>query len=199
MAATSSPDECDDECVTEVEEHEVSLLQMPWQDILYRHVFSYLSMRELFVLRAAGPLGYQCIQEYFTCCQCVDVTRLGAKFNQNTFHIITCNNCSLRRLVLRNANNWLSDKVLVPVLAANRKLVSLDLTNCTSITHAAMETVAISCKCLEELLLRDCHWLSPESVVLLATNCTLLQHVDMTGCWEVNDDALVVLVMYCSQ
>ena len=181
------------------EEDEADLLHIPWEDVLYRHVFSYLSMNDLFMLRATGKLGHQCVQDYFTCCPCVNVTRLGPKFNEKTFHIITSDNCSLRRLVLRNAKNWLTDKVLVPVLGANQKLVSLDLTNCTSVTNASMQKAAISCGALEELRLRDCHWLSPESVVVVAMNCTQLRHVDITGCWEINDDALIVLVMYCAQ
>lgn len=180
----------------EEEEYVTGLFSLPWEDVLFQCVFPFLSINELFMLRATSTLAHKCVQLYFSCFPVVNITRLGSRFNENTFRIITEYNCSIQRLVLRNCKNWLTDRLLVPVVGANHKLVSLDLTNCTSITNSSMQKVAISCPRLQEIRLRDCHWLSPDSVVVIGMNCHQLRLVDMTGCWEVNDDALIVLVMH---
>ena len=62
-----------------------------------------------------------------------------------------------------------------------------------------MHVLAVNCKDLRTLILRECHWLSAEGLTVIALNCRQLQSVDMTGCWNVNDEAITVLVMSCKR
>ncbi|ELU17013.1 hypothetical protein CAPTEDRAFT_118503 [Capitella teleta] len=183
----------------EIHDEPFNILTLPWEDVLFPHVFIFLGINDLFKVRATCSLGHQCVEEYFTCIMVVNTVRLSSKFNAESFRIVSSNARCIRRLLLRNCKTWLTDRELVPVLGANQKLLSIDLTNCTNVTNSSIQKLAISCTALEELRLKDCHWLSADSIVVLGMNCQQLKYVDIAGCWEVTDDALGILLMRASK
>ena len=118
---------------------------------------------------------------------------------EGTFRILTQDRCNLQTLNLRNAKDWLTDPIFIPLLKNNQRLQLLDLTNVTSLTNSSIQVLAMNCLDLRTLILRECHWLSPEGLTVVALNCTQLKSVDITGCWNVNDEAISVLVMSCKK
>ena len=118
---------------------------------------------------------------------------------EGAFKILTQDRCNLQTLNLRNAKDWLSDQIFMPLLRNNRRLQLLDLTNVTSLSNSSIQVLAVNCLDLRTLILRECHWLSAEGLTVIALNCRELQSLDITGCWNVNDEAITVLVMSCKK
>nr|UUF95170.1 ubiquitin-ligase jetlag-like protein [Platynereis dumerilii] len=189
--------ESDSEQQENTQTQSVQLLDLPWEDVLFRQVFTCFTLPELFKLRAVNTLCHKCVSEFFTCCPVVNLVRISNIITAQAFGTATYNNYGLKVLVTRQSKGWLTDSVLVPALDVANRLLKLDLTGCTSISNASIQKVAISCPQLEEVSLRDCHWLSKEGVIVLAMNCHQLQRVDITACWEVDDESIIILTTFC--
>ena len=141
----------------------------------------------------------QCVDQYFNCLTKVDISRYSKTITPAAFTHATHNNYGMRTLIARNAKNWFTDAMLVPALDAASRLVRLDLTNCSTVTNASIQKVAISCPELTDLSLRDCHWLSREGAMVLAMNAKNLEKLDLTGCWELDDESLIMISSLCQK
>lgn len=176
-----------------------TLFDIPWDDVLFQYILPLLPLQTLFQLRRVCTTSLQMIKEYFSKTKDINIARIGGKVTADAFHILTHENTNLVRLNLRNSKAWLTDALLIPVLKCNSRLQLLDLTNCTSVTNAVLQCVAVNCSGLRKLILRDCVWLSPEGVTVIGLYCKDLETIDFTGCWNVNDESLSVLINSCPQ
>ncbi|KAL4240990.1 F-box/LRR-repeat protein 15 [Mactra antiquata] len=178
-------------------EPSVTLFDVPWDDVIFQYILPLLPVQTLFQLRRVSTISLLMIKDYFSQTKEINIARIAGKVTPKAFQILTCDNESLIRLNLRNSKDWLTDELLIPVLKCNPKLQLLDLTNCTSVTNAVLQTTASFCTGIQKLLLRDCVWLSPEGVTVLGLYCKNLDTIDFSGCWNVNDESLTVLVSGC--
>ena len=177
----------------------MTIFELPWTDVIYQYILPMLPVQTLFHLRAVCTTFQRLIQEYFSIAKQLNIARIGGKVTANAFHSLTDESTKLVHVNLRNSKDWLRDSLLTPVLRANDRLQSLDLTNCISISNTTVQIVASFCRELKSLTLRDCVWLSPVGVSALGLNCLQLEQIDLSGCWNVDDESIIVLVKGCSR
>lgn len=168
----------------------ISLLDLPWEDIIFRYILPGLPLTTQFKLRLVSKDYRQLISAYFRTCRTCNICREVNHISSKAFVILTENNTSLTTLVLRNAKNWLTDGLLLPVLENCPKLLKIDLTNCSSISNSCLQTISTNCSHVTSLMLRECHWVSEAGITNVLLNCPDISHLDLTGCWQLNDDVV---------
>lgn len=60
-------------------------------------------------------------------------------------------------------------------------------------------SVAMACRILTVIILKECSEITDVSVNAIATNCSLLCKVDLTGCVRVTLQAIIQLITFCKQ
>ena len=171
---------------------------LPWEDVLYKYVLPRLTLPELFGLRCCSRQANTCVDQYFTCCRCLNLVHVSARVTPATFRLMTPGNACLQQMILRNCK-WLTDTLVVPVVDPAHLLHTLDLSNCTGLGNASLQKVAISCPNLAVLLLRDCHWVSTDGMLVITLHCRNLTRLDITACWEIDDDTVITLAKMCDK
>lgn len=180
----------------EEDEDAVGLFDLPWEDVLFKKVLPLLPLSHLFKFRTVCWTAKELITNFFCQTKSLNLCPVAFRMTANAFHIMTDNNAGLEAIVLRNAKDWLSDDLFIPLIQRSPKLVKVDLTNCMTIRNTCLQALAGSCMNLKELYLRDCRWVCNEGIKALSYNCKNLEKLDITGCWEVNDSALEVIAIY---
>ncbi|XP_060079973.1 F-box/LRR-repeat protein 15-like [Ylistrum balloti] len=174
----------------------LSLFDLPWEDVLFRNVLPFLPLPTLFKFRTVCKTAKELITNYFSQTKSLNLCQVAFRMTSSAFHIMTDNNFSLEMIVMRNAKDWLSNELFLPLINNSQRLIKVDLTNCQTVNNVCLQALSGTCKNLKELYLRDCHWVSVEGVKAVSLNCKNLEKLDLTGCWEVNDNALVVIAIY---
>lgn len=177
----------------------MSVLDLPWHDVVFRHILPCLTLQNQVQLRNVSKRFREMLTEFFRTNNILDLSRCAGKMNKEAFNIISKDNFLLQTLVLRNAKGWLRDDMLQEILIRNTRLRKLDLTNCSSVSNTSLQVLALNCPDLHTLILYDCHWTSVEGMTAVALNCRGLEHVDITGCWCINDDVIILLALHCKK
>ncbi|XP_046325923.1 F-box/LRR-repeat protein 15-like [Haliotis rufescens] len=174
----------------------VTFFSLPWEHVICRHLFPFLSVKEVFQLRVISTQFRDIVDTFFRTTFTLDLSRVAARVTSEAFVLMSHNNLCLKKLTLINSKDWLSDTVLKPVLLNNPYLLKVDLTNCSNLTNLCVNVLAVNCHALQLLVLRDCHWVSKEALTGLLVNCRELEHVDLTGCWNLDDEVISQLIVY---
>ena len=177
----------------------VRLFDIPWEQVLCKHLLPFFSLKDLFHLRGLCTEFRDLIDCHFSLAFTVNTTQCSATFSQIAFSVLTRRNCCLKELVLCNARDWLSDETLIPVLQNNPSLEKVDLSNCLSLSNASLYSVGAQCRKMRILSFRGCVWVSGAGLISLIANKLPLEHVDLCGCWDLNDDDIITLAMECPQ
>jgi hypothetical protein len=178
-----------------------TLLDLPWEDVIYRHILNRLDWKTLFNLRQVSRECKHLVEDYFSVIRVLDFSKpcMASKMNAVIFGLFVDNCHSVKILLLPSTGDWLTDSLLVPFLESNTKLKVIDLTECSSVSNGSMHALSLYSHQLKKLVLKDCHWLNGAALSGIAMNCTDLEYVDLTGCWIVNDEALASLLMHCKK
>ncbi|XP_023214501.1 F-box/LRR-repeat protein 15-like, partial [Centruroides sculpturatus] len=174
----------------------ISLLNIPWNDVLFVYLLPLLNWKDLFRLRRVSSEVLCLVTEYFRSCQSIDLSIVSGQFNAKAFQIISMNNSYIQFLILRNCK-WLNSDLLTPVLKTNESIVHLDISGCSALTNLNLQILATKCRGLKKLSLQNCHWVSATAIMSLALECKNLEYVDLTSCWEVTDESVCKLVANC--
>ncbi|OWF35242.1 F-box/LRR-repeat protein 15-like [Mizuhopecten yessoensis] len=180
----------------EEDEYSLSVFDLPWEDVLFRSILSYLPLTTLFQFRKVCKIAKEMVANYFSQTKYLNLCQVAFRMTSSAFHIMTDNNFSLEVIVMRNAKDWLSNDLFLPLIHNSHRLIKGDLTNCQTVNNVCLQALSSTCKNLRELYLRDCHWVSVEGIKAVSLNCKNLEKLDLTGCWEVNDNAVVVIAIY---
>lgn len=175
----------------------VTLLDIPWEQVLCRHVLPHLSFQELFRLRSVSRQFCELIDVHFSLLFTITTAKYSDTFSATAFSILSGRNFCVKELVLSNAKDWLTDDSLLPVVQNNPLLRTVDLTNCLGISNASLYAIGVNCRNLRWLSLRKCVWVSPAGMLSLITNEQPLEYIDLSGCWNLDDEAVSQLVQYC--
>ncbi|XP_052069535.1 F-box/LRR-repeat protein 15-like [Mytilus californianus] len=175
----------------------IGLFHLPWEDIIFRYIMPCLPLPTQFKLRIVSKDCKELVGAYFRSCKTCNICRVVGQITAKSFVILTEDNTSFTSLVLRNAQNWLTDGLLLPVLEHNSKLQKIDLTHCSSISNSCLHTISIKCSQLTTLSLRECHWVSEAGITVVLMNCPNLKQLDLTGCWLLNDDTVMLIAQVC--
>ena len=175
------------------------LLDLPWEQVLCKHLLPCLPLKDLFRLRCVSQEFRNLVDCHFSLAFTVNTTLCAVTFSRIAFDVLTRRNCCLKELVLCNSRDWLSDEALIAVLQSNNNLRSVNLSNCLSLSNSALYTVGAHCPNLRVLCLRGCVWVSSSGLLSLITNSLPIEHIDLCGCWDLNDDDIINLAMHCRE
>ncbi|XP_077999753.1 uncharacterized protein LOC144452525 [Glandiceps talaboti] len=176
-------------------EERINLLDLPWDDILISRILLFLPMKQLFNLQRVSKHFQELIHQYMASCSVLDFSSIGSKVTKEAFLTAVERTESLRVLSLHNCKGWLKDEILMPVIARNKHLRSVDLGSSSGLTSQSVHCIAVNCCELTSITLSECHWVQAPSMAVLALNCRNLQHVDLTSCWELDDETVITLIM----
>ncbi|GIX71326.1 hypothetical protein CDAR_390031 [Caerostris darwini] len=146
------------------------LLKLPWIDVLFCQVFSRLSPREIFNLRAVNKELYSLVSEYLKGSNVLNFSSVARFVTLEAFKIYTQDSHSLKIINLSNCK-WLYSDALNPVLEANKNLLHLNISNCISVSNSSLQVLANNASELKVLDLSNCHWPSSGAIISIALNC----------------------------
>ncbi|XP_012686581.1 F-box/LRR-repeat protein 15 [Clupea harengus] len=173
------------------------LLDLPWEDVLVTHVFSYLPLRHLVTLQRVSKQFCSFIQVYLANCRTFDLSQVGPHIPKEAFCSILSDNKVLQNLSVQNCSDWISDKELLPVIGQNPHLQRVDMRSCAGLSRHSLVAVSLSCLRLQHLSLAHCEWVDSLSLRSLADHCKGLRSVDLTACRQLKDEAICYLARRC--
>ena len=180
----------------DVHDSQISLLDLPWEQVLCSHVLPFLSTKDLFHFRAASRGCQALVQTHFHLQFHVNTNSLGDRFTPDAFRTMTRDSACLRTLCLRGAKSWLTSDILLPVIASNSRLEKIDLTGCLALSGAVVYSIGINCKGLRHLCLENCVGLVLDNFLSFMQDRSCLEFLDLSGCWNLDDDLVVQLVPF---
>uniref|UniRef100_A0ABM5G067 F-box/LRR-repeat protein 15 n=1 Tax=Pogona vitticeps TaxID=103695 RepID=A0ABM5G067_9SAUR len=172
-------------------------LDLPWEDVLFPHILSYLPLKQLLILQRVSKAFQSLIQLYLTNMRCFDSSQVGPNIPKAAFSALLKDNEVLQRLFLQNCSDWLSDKELLPVIGQNHQLLQIDLNGCVQLSRHALVAISLSCPNLHQLSLAHCEWVDSLSLRSLADHCKELESLDLTACRQLKDEAICYLAQRC--
>ena len=182
--------------IVEKNKNIINLLTLPWQDVVFAHIFCYLSLSDIARIRRTSRSFNELCLTYFKYCVNLDCFPVSSRVTEDAFAQITKNSCCLKRLSVENCKSF-KDATLLGLLQRNSNLTLLNINGCNSLSNASLFAITKYCVNLVQIHFRECRWVSSEGIVTLAKSCQLLEIIDLSGCWEVDDECLVNLVMSC--
>lgn len=198
-ASANGVSEDTDDASEKHEEEELTFLEIPWEDVIFKYIMPCLPLQTKFQMRRVSKQCLEMMTLYFSISRTVNTCRIANKMTAGALSIMTKNNTGLHDLVLRNSKDWLTDPVLIPVLKQNQKLQRLDISNCSFVTNSSLQVLGVNCKNVRTVCLTDCHWVSVEGLTVLAFHCVNIESLDLTGCWGITDEAITLLAMQCKK
>lgn len=175
----------------------VCLFDIPWEQVLCKHLLPCLTLKELFQLRGLSRQFRDLVDCHFSLAFSVNTSLFSATFSSQAFEVLTRNNCCMKELIICSSKDWLTDAVLVPLLQANPGLSKIDISNCTTLSNSTLYTIGAHCRRVTTLNLRGCVWVSRDGLLSVISNRLPLQYVDLSGCWDISDDDIINLVTHC--
>ncbi|KAI8797203.1 F-box/LRR-repeat protein 15 [Biomphalaria glabrata] len=174
----------------------ISLLDLPWEQVLCNYLLPYLSIKDLFRLRLVSTGFRDLIQTHFGLQFHVNTCSLGDHFSSKAFQIMTRNNIYLRSLCVRGAKSWLNSETILPIISSNPHLEKIDLTGCSALSGPVIYSIGVNCKYLKHLCLKDCVWLVGDNFLSFMNTPLCLEFLDLSGCWNLDDNLIVQLVQF---
>jgi len=157
------------------------LLDVMWEDILFPHVLSRLTVEDLFSLRLVSKEMKLLTDAYLTQMRvlslCFPILRHPPKlFGSCLFQ------CTQLRVVNFSSCAWLVDSMVIPIFESNVHITHLFLNRCQSLTSVCLQSVMLYCKKLKVLQLAYCSWLSEGCFNALTLHLENLEEIDLTSC-----------------
>lgn len=171
----------------------ISTLFYPANLICFSLVFVYLSVQDLFRLRAVSRDTLVHVNEYFRRTTRLDLSRVKSnRFSWMHFCLLFKDNVSLRHLNLVNVC-WIEEASFNQMISKLSRLVSVDLSNSYKISNNTLLDMALHCPLIEKLTLQHCSWLNCETFLKVIESCNHLAEIDVTSCWNLNDTCIEIL------
>ncbi|XP_046752468.1 F-box/LRR-repeat protein 15 [Diprion similis] len=166
----------------------IHLVDLPWVDVVYAHIFSHLNLQDLFSLRCVSKELCLLVDKYFVPWQSLDLSDYTC-IGSTAFGVLvrSCNN--LKYVNLKN-NNWLDSIQLMLLLHKHCNLTALDLSGCNNVCLHRSSIDISKCQNLTSIKLQNCTWVTERFLLNLA-QCTKLQEVILADCYQVSDQAVI--------
>merc|ERR1719433_2020108 len=162
---------------------------LSWEDIWLVEILPKLNLEDLFRFRGTCKTAYELVNIYFSRLKKVDLTDKRS-FNLEHYKIVVYNGHSLKYLVL-SGSKFLTNESLITTFNTHQNLLTVDLSECHSVTASCLQALAVQCKQLRRLILKDCHWVTRASIEYMAHHQNLLWSINLTGCWELVDQTIL--------
>ena len=172
---------------------------IPWEDVLFERIFPYLGVQDLFRFRATNSKSKRCVDQYFQVCSKIRLIDCGRDFKKFHFEILSSKMKGLRKVMIRNANSWLTHDIIRPLLLNNKNLKCIDLDGSITLQEKTAQVIAICCRNLQTLSLQRASWLTDNALNEIAVNCDGLKSLNLSGCWSLTDSSITQVATLCVQ
>lgn len=175
-----------------------TLFSLPNEDVLFKKIFIYLSLKDLSRLKLISIGMLDTVNNYissyltdfdFSC------SASSKKFDGNCFRQMLESKINILKLNMTCCKSWLKDKDLIPVIQQNAQLTDIYLHECYNITNKSFMMIA-NLHELQVLDLSFCRELSAEVLTHIGANISTLVSLDISGCWSINDASLEIVAMH---
>ncbi|XP_017063293.1 F-box/LRR-repeat protein 15 isoform X2 [Drosophila eugracilis] len=169
-----------------------SLFDVCWDDVLIPKVAVYLSLKDLFNLRCCSRTAYRFAEAALEKRQVLHLSGNNTSNIDVGFRVLA--RCCQRLEVLHLACcRWLTDELLLPLLANNKKrLWAVNLNECVNITALSLQPIIVECKNLRVLKLSKCQWLTTGAVDALTLHQSKLVEFDISYCGAIGERCLII-------
>ncbi|CAE1286682.1 FBXL2_20 [Acanthosepion pharaonis] len=192
MASTDSADNSSHDCNKEqndqtddcTEKFCHTLLDLPWQDVLWTKVLPYLSISDCFYLRQVNKEYKKMIDDYFISCSKLDLTDvadLSASCRQLTY--LNLSGCT-----------WLHNVGLVTIAYKCYFLEFLNINNCSNVTDEGIRTLVFHCQKMTTIKCKNVYQLTNYGVELMVKACPMMTKLDLRGCYRLTDRCIKLIL-----
>ena len=170
----------------------LSLLNLPWEDVICKKILGYLTIKEVYRLKCTCKDFTEITELYMKYfCRNLDFTVVGGekKFNSVIFLLICRDKTNILQLNCKNCKEWLRDEHLT-LLNNNSHMTDLCITECYGISDLTFVSISENLPGLKNLDLSYCRELSDEALIQIGKGLHQLLSLDVSGCWKVNDSSI---------
>ncbi|XP_039488648.1 F-box/LRR-repeat protein 15 isoform X1 [Drosophila santomea] len=169
-----------------------TLFDVCWDDVLIPQVAVYLSLKDLFNLRCCSRTAQCFVEAVLEKRQELHLSGNNTKNMDVGFRVLA--RCCQRLEVLHLARcRWLTDELLLPLLANNKKrLWAVNLNECVNITALSLQPIIVESKELRVLKLSKCQWLTTGAVDALTLHQSKLVEFDISYCGAIGERCLII-------
>ncbi|KAL2742710.1 F-box/LRR-repeat protein 15 isoform X2 [Vespula maculifrons] len=165
------------------------LVDLPWYDVIYRHIFIRLDLRDLCNLRCLSSTEYRVlVDNYIATWDTLDISSY-TDFEPNSFEELVKGCKRLRRVDLSNSY-WLGSSHLVDLLGVHPGLTHLDLTGCNGPQMRCDFIEITKCRNLTSVRLRGCDWVTADFLLSLVRYNRNLRRLVLADCYQISDEAV---------
>ncbi|KAK2588985.1 hypothetical protein KPH14_001834 [Odynerus spinipes] len=164
------------------------LVDLPWYDVIYRHIFIRLDLRDLCHLRRLSTEYRVLVDNYIATLDTLDVSSYR-DFEPSSFEGLVKGCKSLRRADL-SYSYWLGSSHLVDLLGVHPGLTHLDLTGCNGPQMRCDFIEITKCRNLTSVRLRGCDWLTADFLLSLVHYNRNLRRLVLADCYRISDEAV---------
>ncbi|CAI9720245.1 F-box/LRR-repeat LRR-repeat 15-like [Octopus vulgaris] len=176
---------------------EKTFLDLPWQDVLWKQVLPYLSIKDLFSLRLVNSHCKRLAEGYFSSLKQLDISTVSDQITLTAFNIIIENTQNLTSLNLKNCTQCACEDTLVYLIERNPRLSKVSFKNCNALSDCVLLTLSTTCLHLTHLNLSHCTWLHNVGLVTIAFKCHSLKYLNISSCFNITDESIRILVFNC--
>ncbi|XP_068202468.1 F-box/LRR-repeat protein 15 isoform X1 [Palaemon carinicauda] len=171
----------------EREKEPLKLTDLPWDDVIFRHIFPKLSAADLCRLRRVCQEFLELHIQYMASCTHLDLSK--STMTNEVFQKLT-SPCKCLRWISVASCNWIVDVSLIQLFNNNPHLLSINLSGCEGLSGAALQSAVVNCKKLTSLYLADLPWLTRGGWQVITLHLAGLQKIDARACWDADDETL---------
>ena len=169
----------------------VTLFDLSWEDVIIPRILKYLSLKELFALRCCSRTTKRLVEAAFERLNEINLSGNSTRNIEAAFTVLGQHCRRLENLHLARCH-WLTDKLLLTILAKNKRLKIVNLNECVNITPLALQPIIIECKDLRVLKLSKCQWLTTGAVDALTLHQSNLEEFDISHCAAIGERCLII-------
>lgn len=169
----------------------ITFFDLSWEDVIIPKILSCLSLKELFTLRCCSDTAKRLVESGLEKITEIDFAGNNSKHVDFAFKVLGEHCRRLENLQLARCH-WLTDDLLLPILAKNKHLKIVNLNECVNITPLALQPIIIECKDLRILKLSKCQWLTTGAVDALTLHQSNLEEFDISHCAAIGERCLII-------
>ncbi|XP_075152133.1 F-box and leucine rich repeat protein jetlag isoform X2 [Haematobia irritans] len=164
---------------------------LSWEDIIIPNILSNLTLKELFTLRCCSQAAKRLVDGAIEKLTEINFAGNNSPNIHFAFRVLGENCKKLENLQLARCH-WMTDELLLPILAKNKHLKVVNLNECVNITPMALQPIIIECKDLRVLKLSKCQWLTTGAVDALTLHQSNLEEFDISHCAAIGERCLII-------
>ncbi|KAK8753089.1 hypothetical protein OTU49_002421, partial [Cherax quadricarinatus] len=172
----------------------LQLLDLPWDDVVFQHIFPYLNVEDLCCLREVSKGFQKLFIDYMSTCKKLDLS--DCTMTNQYFQKILVIKCKLKALLLANCQ-WLSLDCWKAIIQHQSDLQHISTANSSDVDIQTLEQFFCKFSRLKVVELDKMELLTDVGLHHLATNCTHIETLSVAGCWKLTDSGLKKVVNHC--